>query len=163
MAEPQTRKPETLAFAETMNELPLWRGIILTPNKEEQIEVESGKFGMLPALRFLLNFPDSACIQALRPFPGPPKSDILLPLAYKWNNLAGLNQVWVGEQRLDCLSSLRSWGEPPSSLGFPGSISLIWQRGFFCHGMLLLLGGGIGPPSTPSSRKTESAFSSLLW
>ncbi len=60
MADQQTRKREITALAEAMTELKMSQGIIVTRNKEEQIQVASGKIDVVPAWRFLLNMPESA-------------------------------------------------------------------------------------------------------
>ncbi len=60
MADPQTRKRETAALAESMVELKLPEGTIVTRNEEEQIQVESGTIGVMPAWRFLLNLESAA-------------------------------------------------------------------------------------------------------
>jgi hypothetical protein len=57
MADPQTRKREIIALAEAMAELKLAEGTIVTRGEEEQIQVESGKIGVVPAWRFLMNLP----------------------------------------------------------------------------------------------------------
>jgi len=55
MADQQTRKREITALAEAMTELKLSKGIIVTRNEEEQIQVDAGIIDVLPAWRFLLN------------------------------------------------------------------------------------------------------------
>lgn len=57
MANPQTRKRETMALAEAMDELELEQGIIVTRDEEELIQVESGEIEVMPVWRFLLNLP----------------------------------------------------------------------------------------------------------
>lgn len=54
MADPQTRKRETAALADTMAELNLSLGFIVTRHEEEQIVVDSGTIQVIPAWRFLL-------------------------------------------------------------------------------------------------------------
>jgi predicted AAA+ superfamily ATPase len=54
MAEPRTRKREVTALAETMAELGLKTGTIVTRNEEEEVRVDSGKIEVVPAWRFLL-------------------------------------------------------------------------------------------------------------
>ncbi len=60
MADQQTRKRETTALAEAMTELKLSQGIIVTRNEEEQLQVDSGKIGVMPAWRFVLNMQERA-------------------------------------------------------------------------------------------------------
>ncbi len=60
MADQQTRKRETTALAEAMTELKLSQGIIVTRNEEEQLQVDSGKIGVMPAWRFVLNMLERA-------------------------------------------------------------------------------------------------------
>lgn len=55
MADPQTRKRETAALAESMIELNLTEGTIVTRIEEEQIQVEAGMIKVMPAWRFLLS------------------------------------------------------------------------------------------------------------
>jgi len=59
MAEPQTRKREVTALGETMVELGLKTGTIVTRNEEEEIKVDGGKIEVVPVWRFLLNLPES--------------------------------------------------------------------------------------------------------
>ena len=60
LAEPQTRKRETVALSEAMAELGAKTGIIVTRNEEEQIDAEGGTIKVVPAWRFLLNMAESA-------------------------------------------------------------------------------------------------------
>ncbi|MDR0310960.1 MAG: ATP-binding protein [Acidobacteriota bacterium] len=60
MAGRQTRKREISALSEAMAELKLPRGVIVTRNDEEQINIDAGKIDVVPAWRFLLNMPESA-------------------------------------------------------------------------------------------------------
>jgi len=59
MAEPQTRKREVTALGETMVELGLKTGTIVTRNEEEEIKVYGGKIEVVPIWRFLLDLPES--------------------------------------------------------------------------------------------------------
>ena len=59
MAEPQTRKREVTALSETMVELGLKNGLIVTRNEEEEIKVNGGTIEVVPVWRFLLNLPES--------------------------------------------------------------------------------------------------------
>ena len=59
MAEPQTRKRVVTALGETMVELGLKTGTIVTRNKEEEIKVDGGKIEVVPIWRFLLDLPES--------------------------------------------------------------------------------------------------------
>jgi hypothetical protein len=60
------------------------------------------------------------------PAPVPPSFVPISPPAVAVNFLMG---CILCEQGLDCLSSVRSWGDPPSSPGFPGSIIQVWPQG----------------------------------
>jgi predicted AAA+ superfamily ATPase len=60
LAEPQTRKRETAALNESMAELNLKTGTIVTRNEDERMDVESGTIEVVPAWRFLVGLPDSA-------------------------------------------------------------------------------------------------------
>ena len=59
LAQPQTRKRETMALAEAMAELGLKTGTIVTRNEQEQIDTGNGIIDVVPAWRFLLNLPES--------------------------------------------------------------------------------------------------------
>jgi predicted AAA+ superfamily ATPase len=59
LAEPQTRKRETLALSEAMTELGLKTGTIVTRNESESIDVGAGTIEVVPAWRFLLDLPES--------------------------------------------------------------------------------------------------------
>jgi len=54
MADPQTRKRETVALAEAIGEQNLRQGTIVTRQEEGQIAVDSGVIDVVPAWRFLL-------------------------------------------------------------------------------------------------------------
>ena len=60
MADKQTRKRETTAIAEAMAEQKMSRGIIVTRNEEEQIQVDCGRIDVVSAWRFLLTMSESA-------------------------------------------------------------------------------------------------------
>jgi uncharacterized protein len=55
LAEPRTRKRETIALNEAMAELGAKTGTIVTRNEEEQIDAEGGTIKVVPAWRFLLS------------------------------------------------------------------------------------------------------------
>jgi len=59
MAEPQTRKREVAALSETMAELGLETGTIVTRSHEEEIKVDAGKIAVIPAWRFMLDMSES--------------------------------------------------------------------------------------------------------
>jgi hypothetical protein len=59
LAEPQTRKRETIALIEAMAELGLKTGTIVTRNEDERIEAAGGTIEVVPAWRFLLELPES--------------------------------------------------------------------------------------------------------
>ncbi len=59
MAEPQTRKRETVALNAAMAKYGLNSGTIVTRNQEETIVVDAGKIEVVPIWRFLLNLPES--------------------------------------------------------------------------------------------------------
>ena len=56
MADPKTKKREISALAEAMAELKLNSGIIVTLDKEETIQVETGEISLIPAWRFVYEF-----------------------------------------------------------------------------------------------------------
>jgi uncharacterized protein len=56
MADPKTKKREISALAEAMAELKLNSGIIVTLDKEETIQVETGEINLIPAWRFVYEF-----------------------------------------------------------------------------------------------------------
>ena len=58
LAEEETRKREVTALAESMSELGLKEGIIVTRGEEEDIRTGSGRILVVPAWRFLLELPD---------------------------------------------------------------------------------------------------------
>jgi predicted AAA+ superfamily ATPase len=60
LAKPQTRKRETAALNESMAELNLKTGTIVTRNEDEHMDVEAGTIEVVPAWRFLVGLPDSA-------------------------------------------------------------------------------------------------------
>jgi hypothetical protein len=60
LAEPQTRKREIAALNESMAELNLKTGTIVTRNEDERMDVEAGTIEVVPAWRFLLGLLDSA-------------------------------------------------------------------------------------------------------
>jgi predicted AAA+ superfamily ATPase len=60
LAEPQTRKRETMALSEAMAELGLQTGTIVTKNEDEQINAGAGIIEVVPVWRFLLDLPESA-------------------------------------------------------------------------------------------------------
>jgi uncharacterized protein len=60
LAEPRTRRRETVALNEAMAELGTKTGTIVTRNEEEKIDVEGGTIKVVPAWRFLLDMPESA-------------------------------------------------------------------------------------------------------
>jgi len=59
LADPQTRKREVSALTEAMSELSLTEGTIVTRGEEDRIKVDSGTIDVVPAWRFLLDFPGS--------------------------------------------------------------------------------------------------------
>ncbi len=59
LAEPQTRKRETMALSEAMTELGLTTGTLVTRNEDERIAVGSGTIEVVPVWRFLLDLPES--------------------------------------------------------------------------------------------------------
>lgn len=59
LAEPQTRKRETMALSEAMTELGLTTGTLVTRNEDERIDVGSGTIEVVPVWRFLLDLPES--------------------------------------------------------------------------------------------------------
>lgn len=59
IADPQTRKRETNALTEAMNELNLSHSTIVTRSEEEKISVGPGMIEVVPAWRFLLDMPES--------------------------------------------------------------------------------------------------------
>jgi hypothetical protein len=59
LAEPSTRKRETLALFEAMAELGLNTGILVTWNEDERINMETGTIQVVPAWRFLLDLPEA--------------------------------------------------------------------------------------------------------
>ncbi|MBN1425817.1 ATP-binding protein [Candidatus Fermentibacteria bacterium] len=59
IAEPRTRKREMAALNESMAELNLATGTIVTRNEDERIDVEAGTIEVIPAWRFLLSLPES--------------------------------------------------------------------------------------------------------
>jgi len=60
LAEPQTRKREAAALNESMAELNLKTGTIVTRNEDGRMDVEAGTIEVIPAWRFLVGLPDSA-------------------------------------------------------------------------------------------------------
>jgi predicted AAA+ superfamily ATPase len=60
LAEPQTRKRETAALREAMEELGLNTGTIVTRNESEQVETGEGTIEVVAAWRYLLDLPGSA-------------------------------------------------------------------------------------------------------
>jgi predicted AAA+ superfamily ATPase len=59
LAEPQTRKRETMALSEAMTELGLRTGTIVTKNEDELIDVGTGTIEVISVWRFLLDLPES--------------------------------------------------------------------------------------------------------
>ncbi len=59
MSAPQTRKREITALNESMAELGISSGTIVTRNEEEHIKVEYGEINVVPAWRFLLNLSET--------------------------------------------------------------------------------------------------------
>jgi predicted AAA+ superfamily ATPase len=59
LAEPQTRKRETVALGEAMAELGLKTGTIVTRNEDERIASDGGTIEVVPAWRFLLDLPET--------------------------------------------------------------------------------------------------------
>lgn len=59
LADPQTRKRETMALSEAMAELGLSTGTIVTRNEVERIETGFGSIEVMPAWRFLIEFPET--------------------------------------------------------------------------------------------------------
>jgi predicted AAA+ superfamily ATPase len=59
-AETQTRKRKTAALSETIAEMGLKTGTIVTRNEDERMDVEAGTIGVVPAWRFLLGLPEIA-------------------------------------------------------------------------------------------------------
>ena len=59
LAEPQTRKRETMALSEAMAELGLKTSTIVTRNEDGRIDAVAGKIEVVPAWRFLLDLPES--------------------------------------------------------------------------------------------------------
>jgi predicted AAA+ superfamily ATPase len=60
LAEPQTRKRETAALSESMAELGVDTGTIVTRNESGRLEEARGTIEVVPAWRFLLEFEESA-------------------------------------------------------------------------------------------------------
>jgi hypothetical protein len=60
LSDPQTRKRETVALTEAMEELGLSSGTIVTRNEDGRIDTGSGLIEVVPAWRFLLDMPDMA-------------------------------------------------------------------------------------------------------
>jgi len=60
LAEPQTRKRETVALSEAMAELGLKTGTIVTRNEDERIAAGAGTIEVVPAWRYLHDLPESA-------------------------------------------------------------------------------------------------------
>jgi predicted AAA+ superfamily ATPase len=60
LAEPQTRKRETTALGEAMNELGVQTGTLVTRGETGRIETGGGTIEVVPAWRFLLDLPESA-------------------------------------------------------------------------------------------------------
>lgn len=60
LADPRTRKRETTALSEAMNELGLKAGIVVTRNEHESIDTDDGTIEVTPVWRFLLDLPESA-------------------------------------------------------------------------------------------------------
>jgi predicted AAA+ superfamily ATPase len=60
LANPQTRKRETAALIEAMDELGLKTGTIVTLNDNEKIQTSGGTIEVVPAWRFLLDLPETA-------------------------------------------------------------------------------------------------------
>jgi uncharacterized protein len=58
-AEPQTRKREIAALSESMSELGLKTGTIVTRKEDDRIEAGGGTIDVIPAWRFLLDLPES--------------------------------------------------------------------------------------------------------
>jgi predicted AAA+ superfamily ATPase len=58
LAEPLTRKRETVALNEAMAELRLKTGTIVTRNENERIDSAAGSIEVVPAWRFLLDLPE---------------------------------------------------------------------------------------------------------
>lgn len=58
LAEPLTRKRETVALNEAMAELRLKTGTIVTRNENERIDSDAGTIEVVPAWRFLLDLPE---------------------------------------------------------------------------------------------------------
>jgi len=58
-ADAQTRKRETTALSEAMDEQGLKTGTIITLDSNERIETGKGAIDVVPAWRFLLDLPDT--------------------------------------------------------------------------------------------------------
>ena len=59
LAEPQTKKRETMALSEAMAELGLKTSTIVTRNEDGRIDAVAGTIEVVPAWRFLLDLPES--------------------------------------------------------------------------------------------------------
>ncbi len=59
MVDPQTRKREITSLNETMAELKMNSGTIVTRSENDRIQVESGEIDVVPAWRFLLNLSET--------------------------------------------------------------------------------------------------------
>ncbi len=59
LADPQTRKRETVALSEAMAELGLAAGTIVARNEDERIVAGAGTIDVVPAWRFLLDLSES--------------------------------------------------------------------------------------------------------
>jgi hypothetical protein len=59
LADPQTRKRETMALEEAMTELGLTSGTIVSRSESGQVKIGSGIIEVVPAWRFLLALPDT--------------------------------------------------------------------------------------------------------
>lgn len=59
LAEPQTRKRETTALREAVNELGVKTGTIVTRNQDERIDTDLGTIAVVPVYRFLLDLSES--------------------------------------------------------------------------------------------------------
>ena len=57
LVDPRIRNWKLTALGETMAELRLRSGILVTRHEEEEIPVKSGRITVVPAWRFLLNLP----------------------------------------------------------------------------------------------------------
>ncbi|GAB6064263.1 hypothetical protein [Deferrisoma palaeochoriense] len=59
LADPTTRSREIAALGEAMEELAVPRGIVVTREHEERMDVRGRPVDVLPAWRFLLELPEA--------------------------------------------------------------------------------------------------------